>query len=374
MNGRISKFGLYNTAPTLSEIHQLYTQHTGTAARTLPNGTWTPVVDGEANLPVDSTVDSVQVVNTEETATSDVTISALVTDNVTLTSETLTGNDYAASLSHVVSENVTSGTISFTPTLLSQVGLPALTGTNTNATFAYLPNTFEIETGILSKGDTDTYNVSGDTDTYNVSGELFNISGYVNDSVSGDGIPNATIHLTGDSIATSVYSNASGYYLIGELYNGSYTITASKTGYISNSVDIVISGADNTTDELLLEEIGKPTMVNVTNVPISIYAIIVLFGLITGAYAILRKDNEYYTHMIACIISSLLFGTSSYISFAGVTGEGWSDGAAMPIMTLYTLPSLGYLFAGVAAILIFYFLMRMYDIYQENADAGWMKQ
>jgi len=268
-------------------------------------------------------------------------------------------------LSHVVSENVTSGTISFTPTLLSQVGLPALTGTNTNATFTYLPNTFSIETGILSKGDTDTYNVSG---------ELFNISGYVNDSVSGDGIPNATIHLTGDSIATSVYSNASGYYLIGELYNGSYTITASKTGYISNSVDIVISGADNTTDELLLEEIGKPTMVNVTNVPISIYAIIVLFGLITGAYAILRKDNEYYTHMIACIISALLFGTSSYISFAGVTGEGWSDGAAMPIMTLYTLPSLGYLFAGVAAILIFYFLMRMYDIYQENADAGWMKQ
>lgn len=119
---------------------------------------------------------------------------------------------------------------------------------------------------------------------------------------------------------------------------------------------------------------GETAMVNIMNVPISIYVLIVFVGLLTGAYAILRRDNEYYTHLISCVISALLFATSSYISFAGVSGEGWSTGESMPIMTLYTLPSLGYLFAGIAAILVFYFLMRVYDIYQEQADAGWMKQ
>jgi hypothetical protein len=200
----------------------------------------------------------------------------------------------------------------------------------------------------------------------------YNIYGTVYADATSNPLSDVLITVTDTFTHIVTTTNSTGEYSLVGLHNDEYTITYTKDGYVDYIEDITISSANVSGIDIYMQR--ETVMVNIMNVPISIYVLIVFTGLISGAYAILRKDNEYYTHLIACIISALLFATSSYISFAGVTGAGWSDGVTMPIMTLYTLPSLGYLFAGVAAILVFYFFMRMYDIYQENADAGWMKQ
>jgi hypothetical protein len=121
-------------------------------------------------------------------------------------------------------------------------------------------------------------------------------------------------------------------------------------------------------------ETNETVMVNIMNVPLSIFILIVTFAVISAGYALVRRDNEYYTHMISAFLSAIMFGASSYMAFAGISGQGWSTGTTLPIMTLYQVPTLGYLFAGAAVIMVMYFFMRLYDIYQEHADAGWMKQ
>jgi len=202
---------------------------------------------------------------------------------------------------------VTSGTISFTPTLLSRVGLPALTGTNTNATFAYLPNTFEIETGILSKGDIDTYNLTG---------VLFNVSGYVNDSVSGDGIPNATIYLTGGDIDSSVYSNASGYYIIPGLHSDDYILTATKDGFISGTVDFTINDADVTnanitmhyiTDSEKIEQSYANSFILIGGIFVSILLIIGMYVVYSASTGNIKTSQKQLRELAYATIYIILF-------------------------------------------------------------------
>lgn len=154
--------------------------------------------------------------------------------------------------------------------------------------------------------------------------------------------PNATISNTGNDIIITT-----GYIVGGQTYT--YSLSAEV-------------------------ETNETVMVNIMNVPLSIFILIVTFAVLSAGYALVRRDNEYYTHMIASFLSAIMFGASSYMAFAGISGQGWSTGTTVPIMTLYQVPSLGYLFAGAAVIMVMYFFMRLYDIYQEHADAGWMKQ
>lgn len=118
-------------------------------------------------------------------------------------------------------------------------------------------------------------------------------------------------------------------------------------------------------------------VVYISNPPLSVFMLISAVAIILSAYTLIRNDRDYYTHMITCILSAFMFGVSSYIAFGGISGEVTPFGAVPNdhlVVSLYQIPSLGYLFAGAAVIMVMYFFMRLYDIYQEHADAGWMKQ
>ena len=346
----------YNTALTPTDISAHYTEISGTAARTLPNGTWTPVVDGEADLPVDSTVKSVQVVNTEETATSDVTISALVTDNVTLTSETLTGNDYAASLSHVVSENVTSGTISFTPTLLSNVYIPALSSTNVNGTFDYDGTEFEIYTGALDAGDTETYNLSGsEPPRYSINGTVYNADNLVP-------VSNALVSVTD----TSATTDADGFYTLDGFHNDSYVISVESESYETGYKSITIAGANETGVDILLE----PASIRYT--PITMYYLLIglLFFFVLMTFRGVKEDGVYGDNLIFGLITIIHSFYLSKISINGTVAitESFvsSTDRIITDTTTFINPAMSTFFELIGIVFVFVFAMMVYNFIQER--------
>ena len=169
-DGEIDTVVIYNTALTPAEVAQLYTQINGTASRTLPNGTWVAVENGEADLLIglNGTVDSFQVVTSAETATSNVTGIGRWTDNTTLISESLIGDNYSASIEYTVSNNATNSTLLFTPSLSDNLVSISLSSNNTNASYVYANGNFSIYTGILNALESTYYNITATNYTPNI--------------------------------------------------------------------------------------------------------------------------------------------------------------------------------------------------------------
>jgi len=174
-------------------------------------------------------------------------------------------------------------------------------------------------------------------------------------------VPNGMYrHIDSDTFALDTNNTNATYTIDGD------TITITTGELPEGETTYYYMSAELTTDETV--------MVTIMNVPLSIYILIVISGLITAAYSVLRKDEEYYTHIISALFSFFLFGTASYLSFSGISGEGWSTGEAMPIMTLYTIDSLGYLFMALTVVMLGYMLMKIYDIYDTQIKGDWMRQ
>ncbi|MEW6557897.1 MAG: carboxypeptidase regulatory-like domain-containing protein [Elusimicrobiota bacterium] len=82
---------------------------------------------------------------------------------------------------------------------------------------------------ILTKSQSAGYILSSGFVSGFVAPTLYSISGYVKD-LSGTGISDVTITVTGDSQTTTV-TDANGYYEISNLVAGNYTVTLTKTKY-----------------------------------------------------------------------------------------------------------------------------------------------
>ena len=104
------------------------------------------------------------------------------------------------------------------------------------------------------------------------------------------------------------------------------------------------------------------------HVPVEVFTLIVSVAFIVAAYAIIRYDSEYYTHLIASFVSSLLFVFSSYFCFGGIYIHGDS------VETAWASDGLGYVFIVIAVIMTVYMFMRIYDLYKEHISGGWMRQ
>ena len=78
------------------------------------------------------------------------------------------------------------------------------------------------------------------------SASAYDISGYILDG--GTGLSGATVSIN----ATQSTSNATGYYILSGITNGTHTITATATGYSSNTLDKTVSGANITNANITL--------------------------------------------------------------------------------------------------------------------------
>jgi hypothetical protein len=69
------------------------------------------------------------------------------------------------------------------------------------------------------------------------------ITGTVNSSVFGNGIANATVYFNNGTIFSSVQTDGNGNFTINSLSSGTYEITASSWGYISQCQTILVDGS-----------------------------------------------------------------------------------------------------------------------------------
>jgi S-layer protein (TIGR01567 family) len=81
----------------------------------------------------------------------------------------------------------------------------------------------------------------------------YNITGYVTNASSGAPISGATVSIN-TSLPTTI-TNAAGYYNFSGVPNGTYLVTASATGYNSNSITVSVSGGDITNANISLSPI-----------------------------------------------------------------------------------------------------------------------
>jgi len=86
--------------------------------------------------------------------------------------------------------------------------------------------------------------------TYELAGEealTYSISGYVNDTLGASVDAVSVVNGT-----NSTTTNATGYYLIPSMTNGTYNFSYSKTGYVTNYKEIIIAGADRVNQNVTL--------------------------------------------------------------------------------------------------------------------------
>jgi len=78
------------------------------------------------------------------------------------------------------------------------------------------------------------------------------ISGYITDSVSGLGIPDAVVTITDTFTLVYNLTDSDGYYISNGLHNDSYTVTANKTSYAENSINVTVVGANLTNQNIIM--------------------------------------------------------------------------------------------------------------------------
>ncbi|MBE0662767.1 MAG: carboxypeptidase regulatory-like domain-containing protein [Bacteroidales bacterium] len=114
--------------------------------------------------------------------------------------------------------------------------LPDGNYTVTFSLFGYLPQTFQNVT-INSSGQT-VLNVEL------AESQFVNVSGHVYDIADGQPIANASVELMGAPV-DPVYTDANGYYLIEDVYEGTYTIHVSESNYYSQQETVQITSGNN---------------------------------------------------------------------------------------------------------------------------------
>jgi len=87
-------------------------------------------------------------------------------------------------------------------------------------------------------------------------GTLYNISGYVNDT---PGSPINTVSVVNGSYSAS--TNATGYYQVTNITNGTYNFSYTKAGYDAGYKEIIINGADVINQNITLSDTTPPGQV-----------------------------------------------------------------------------------------------------------------
>lgn len=195
--------------------------------------------------------------------------------------------------------------------------------TTTNATgfynFTGLSNQTYIVNASLTGYTTNSINVTingANNNTANISltpVPTFRLSGYVTNASSGAAISGADV-TTNTSLTTT--TNATGYYNF-TLSNGTYLITASKTGYSDNSTTVTINGAAVSNANILLIPVPQSTGGNIlvaTNRYIILDEPRTPLGLGTG---FITPGTNYGTNNFWDGVATTITATSMYLENTG---------------------------------------------------------
>ena len=160
LNDDLSYFYVWDYALSDTEVTHLYTSVNGTAARTLPNSIWTPVVDGSATLLTDDNVSSIEAVDSNSGTYDYGTFTGTFTEPTTLISESEDDDYVYVNITHTAGNNASSGNVEYTITSTNETFTATLDSDNPNATVNYHDDTINVNTGALVSGEEYYYNVT----------------------------------------------------------------------------------------------------------------------------------------------------------------------------------------------------------------------
>jgi len=115
-----------------------------------------------------------------------------------------------------------------------------------------MSNGSSINISVWAWNNTGSGNLSTGSITLNTTLTLYSMSGIVTDTHG-----NVVTSVLVTSSEGSNTTNASGYYIISDLLNGTYTLSISKTGYITGSLDVTILGANAANQNIVLSEVAS---------------------------------------------------------------------------------------------------------------------
>ena len=216
--------------------------------------------------------------------------------------------------------------------------------------------TYYVNSSAINESD-----YSNTTFTITVNPVLFNISGYVYDKGTGIGLNGVII--TNNVTADTTTTNALGYYLLSGLANGSYEITASKSGYETNSTTTTITGSNVEDVNILLTWI-EPS--STSYIPYQIFILLVIVMITTTGYSFNTEDKSYYTDIITSLLSCLLSLLLAYYSFIGI-GFNYALSASVE-HEAYTLIPLGILFVCIAVIMLIFFIIKILELGHQELE------
>jgi amino acid transporter len=154
-----------------------------------------------------------------------------------------------------------------------------------------------------------------------------------------------------------------GYYLLSGLANGSYEITASKSGYETNSTTTTITGSNVEDVNILLTWI-EPS--STSYIPYQIFILLVIVMITTTGYSFNTEDKSYYTDIITSLLSCLLSLLLAYYSFIGI-GFNYALSASVE-HEAYTLIPLGILFVCIAVIMLIFFIIKILELGHQELE------
>ena len=291
---------------------------------------------------------------------------------------TITVNDISLSIDSYWN-NQTGNSLSLSVDTGTSVAFGATTNRTANSTWYWNGTPMETDSNTTQANFSTVFNVVG-THYVNVSAtdgidqtsnttfaievgaaaEEYSISGYVFDMNS--------IALSGAAVSdnqsiNSTTTNVSGYYSMGGYVNGSYTIEASLSGYVSNSTISTVDGSDLTNQNITLAE---DVSVGLSNMPYQIYIMLIIINILAIYYSFVTTDTSYYTDIItslfACTISFIIAHNSIigiHIGYALQTSVQYDSYSSLP---------LGVLFGGIGAMMLIFFIVKILELTHMELD------
>ncbi|MEI6209493.1 MAG: carboxypeptidase regulatory-like domain-containing protein [Desulfuromonadales bacterium] len=242
------------TPSTYSISGQVTSSGTGLSGVTVSTSGGSATTDGSGNYSISGLTNGSYTVSASKTgytmsASQSVTVSSA---NVTGKNFTATSNTTVNPSTYSISGQVTSSGVGLSGVTVSTSGGSATTDGSGNYSISGLANgSYTVsasKTGYTMSASqsvtVNSANAGGINFTATLIPSTYSISGQV--TLNGAGLSGVTVTLAGSG-STSTTTDSSGNYVFSGAQNGSYTVTASKTGYtMSASLSVTVSNANVT--------------------------------------------------------------------------------------------------------------------------------
>ena len=182
--------------------------------------------------------------------------------------------------------------------------------------------------------------------------------GNVYDEATGEPIRNGLVCACyeGTTEAISI-TNVSGYYELCGLYEVPYTLTATKLGYDSVSIGVIIPEADIETD-ILMSTFGN------NSIPLTLFIFLAVIDIVCIGFSFVSFDRTSITQIFGSFMATIISFMLSKMAVNGQLVESFE------FASVIQNAAIGYLFQYIAIIMVIITLLRaalyVLERYQES--------